>query len=260
MVRIVSRTCPGLVFVFLLIAACTPANVAPGNTPGAPATRAPQSSPTIAEATPDPTFTATASPTAAPSPTLTASPTMVVNPATMPRGEWILLGKMPSARSEMPAVSSGGLIYVAGGFGNPGMDRGNVVYPLAHGKALEIFDPHTNLWQEAAPMPGPRHHLQATANDGRIYVFGGAGVCPPECGFQDTAWTYDPEADTWTELAPMPFAVSAGAAVSLPEGLYLLGGLPDTAQALLRYDPATGEWHQQADMLEASEHVAAAAY
>jgi hypothetical protein len=261
MKRLISQMNPGLLLLCLVLVACSPANrpsQATAADPGALAT--PAFSPAAARATTTATATPAASQTPLPTPLPTVSPTAEFDPGEIPQGEWVYLGKMPSARSEMPAAATGGLIYVAGGFGNPGMDRGNVIFPLAHGKALEIFDPLTNLWREAAPMPEPRHHLQVAAHDGRVYVFGGSGLCQVECGFQETAWVYDPESDTWTELAPMPYAISAGAAVSLPDGLYLVGGLPDTSQTLLHYDPVTGEWRQKADMLEAREHVTAAAY
>ena len=47
----------------------------------------------------------------------------------------------------------------------------------------------------------------------------------------------DPASDRWSELSPMPEPRLAGAAVSLGNYLYVVGGVGGTA-ALLRYDPA----------------------
>ena len=69
----------------------------------------------------------------------------------------------PPARSEMPAVTIGDSIYVPGGFGGP--------------VRLDRYNPERDQWQTLAQMPAGRHHLMATAYEGRLYLFGGA---PPQ--------------------------------------------------------------------------------
>jgi N-acetylneuraminic acid mutarotase len=148
---------------------------------------------------------------------------------------------MNVARSEMPAVAMGGLIYVPGGFGGL--------------RTVEVYDPVKDTWARRAQLPEGRHHLMAAALDGRLYVFGGA--------LQDWApanntWAYDPAVDTWTALTPMSESRRAGAAVTLGKVMYVVGG-EGGSQALLRYDPQADTWTALAATAEAREHVAAAA-
>jgi N-acetylneuraminic acid mutarotase len=149
----------------------------------------------------------------------------------------------PPARSEMPAVSLAGLIYVPGGFGGE-----------SH---FERYDPATDQWQPLTEMPGGRHHLMAAVYGEQIYVFGGAlaGTWTPT----DTVWQYDPASDTWRELNPMPEQRLAGAAVSLGETIYVVGGAGGS-EALLAFRPDTGQWHAPAGPQQPREHVSAVAY
>jgi N-acetylneuraminic acid mutarotase len=100
-------------------------------------------------------------------------------------GSWTQGADMLSQRSEMPAVTIDGLIYVPGGFGGEAL--------------LEVYDPQTDTWARLADMPEGRHHLMAAAYNGRMYVFGGAQS--PGWGETDTTWVYDPADDSWGELA-----------------------------------------------------------
>jgi N-acetylneuraminic acid mutarotase len=136
-------------------------------------------------------------------------------------GEWQQHAFMPAPRSEMPAAGLDGYIYVPGGFG------GEAVF--------EAYHPESDAWNTLENLPEGRHHLMATAHDGRIYIFGGARSVI-DWRATDTAWAYDPLTDSWTELEPMPEARVAGAAVSLGDYIYVIGGTGGSKD-LLRYDP-----------------------
>lgn len=219
----------------LFLAACaapvtsTPAAEAPGTTP----------TPLVEPVTP---------PAGSP-PTTSVSPA----PTGLRQGEWRQLASMPTPRSEMPAAVLNGRIYVPGGF--PPQNGGTVV---GGETAFEAYDPGADAWQTLAPLPEGRHHLMAAAhpNTARVYVFGGAGA--PGWAPTSTAWAYDPESDAWSSLAPMPEARLAGAAVTLGNHLYVVGGAGGT-QALLRYSPATDSWASLAPLKQAREHTAAVA-
>jgi hypothetical protein len=213
-------------FVFLL-AACeseveeTP-TAEPQQSPSAANTAAAERPPTESAPTElPPTEAAVEEPTAEPA-AATAEPESGPD---LLNGSWTEAADMLTNRSEMPAVTLAGLIYVPGGFG--GEER------------LEVYDPQADEWTALADMPEGRHHLMAAGYNGRLYLFGGAD----SSGWQPTTttWVYDPEADSWTELAPMPEARLAGAAVTLGDFLYVMGGTGGT-QALLRYDPAADSW------------------
>ena len=198
---------------------------APTNSPAAPtaipATNTPPPEPT------QPTPTATIAPTATLPPSPTPTPTI-----------WHEMAKMPTARSEMSAGVIDGRIYVPGGWGN-GYDQSI---------ALEMYDPATDSWTQLADLPfHVNHHATAVYNNA-LYVFG------PD----DIALRYDPAADSWAELAPMPENRWAGAAATLGDYIYFLGGSGSSSD-LLRYDPAGDSWTRLAPLLQAREHTQAVA-
>ncbi|HLA98647.1 MAG TPA: kelch repeat-containing protein [Anaerolineales bacterium] len=170
-------------------------------------------------------------------------------PPSLPaESRWQQHASMPTQRSEMPAVALDGLIYVPGGFGGEA--------------AFEAYDPLTDTWQSLPLLPDGRHHLMAAAHGGgvtagRIYIFGGASSLI-DWRASDTAWAYDPASQEWHELARMPEPRLAGAAVSLGDYLYVVGGAGGS-NALLRYDPAGDTWTTLAALAQAREHTAAVA-
>lgn len=248
----------GVLMLFLAAAGCQSAGIQPAATSTADVAP-PRPEPSATQPLPGPTATISPTPTLLPSSTPKPSPTVFDSGALEPGG-WSELPRMAVRRSEMPAVVLDGKIYIAGGFGNPGSDRGTLVYPERQSRALEVFEPASGDWERRADMPGGRHHLQAAALDGRLYVLGGSGICPEACGFKNTFWVYDPQQDAWQELPPMPVELSSGAAVGLDGQLYLFGGVPGDGQSLLRFDPGTAEWQTLAQLNQPREHIAAVAY
>ena len=82
--------------------------------------------------------------------------------------------------------------YVFGGYDGPNMSRG-----------IPCMTPN-RLWSDRKNMLVAARHAAAVALDSKIYVFGGfvgrpaARRQPIECAL------YDPDNDSWKELAPMP--------------------------------------------------------
>src|SRR5215831_5776805 len=62
-----------------------------------------------------------------------------VSAAAEPRGKWEIRAPMPSARTEVAAVESGGKIYVMGGY-----EKG--------GDLLEEYDPGKDSWRRRASL------------------------------------------------------------------------------------------------------------
>jgi N-acetylneuraminic acid mutarotase len=146
-------------------------------------------------------------------------------------------------RSEMPAVSLEGWIYVPGGFGDE--------------SRLDRYDPAADQWQPLADMPAGRHHLMAVAYAGQLYVLGGAqagGWAPA-----NTVWRYDPAANIWSELGVMPEARLAGAAVSLGDKIYIAGGVGGSEE-LLEFTVTNGQWRSLPGPHQPREHVSAVAF
>jgi N-acetylneuraminic acid mutarotase len=106
-------------------------------------------------------------------------------------------------------------------------------------------------------MPAERHHLMATADNDRLYVFGGAeGLSWTPT---NTVWQYTPATDQWQALPPMPETRLAGAAVRLADKIYVAGGAGGS-EALLEFWPAQETWQLLPGPDQPREHVNAVAF
>ena len=79
------------------------------------------------------------------------------------RGRWIR-GRtaIPTPRGGLAVTAHGGLIYAIGGEGGG----------IAH-REVEVYDPARDSWSAEAPMPTPRHGIQAPAIGDSLWVAGG---------------------------------------------------------------------------------------
>ena len=120
--------------------------------------------------------------------------------AQMPTSPWKKGAPFPEADEELYGVTTNGKLYVFGGW-----DGGK-----ARGVAYE-YDPATDKWTKKTSMPRPAHHAALAAANGKIYVMGGF-VPPKDTAIPvggawepiDNAWEYDPAADSWKSLPPLP--------------------------------------------------------
>ena len=77
-----------------------------------------------------------------------------------------------------------------------------------------------------------------------------------------SAYVYDPQADTWTQLASMGAVRSLHASAAVGGKLYVFGGIGainerlSTAQV---YDPASDSWTPVTGLTSARDHVPAVA-
>ena len=120
----------------------------------------------------------------------------------------LALGSDPAAAKPHPDGKNGTLEAVA-----PLARRGCTATPLHGGSVLvagglasaalavvQIFDPRTGGWYDAAPMNCPRYNHAAVAlPDGRVLVTGGMSATQPLA----SAEIYDPREDDWELVAPM---------------------------------------------------------
>ena len=108
-------------------------------------------------------------------------------------------------------------------------------------------------------MPQPLCDHAAAAMGGKIYVTGGRSQ---EDGFSvNSAYIYDPQANTWAQLASMGNARRTHASAAVGGKLYVFGGIGDeeylsTAEC---YDPALGSWAQASSLTPARSYFVAAA-
>jgi len=207
-----------------------------------------------------------------------AGATLLVALATMPASAqapaapsvaspWAILAPFPDPSEEVLGATANGKLYVFCGLA-PGWKPKALVYE---------FDPASNKWTEKKPMALPSHHVAFASMNNKIYAFGGFTL--PETGAPawrpiDNAWEYDPAADSWKALAPMPTRRGAAAAGVANGKIYVVGGansLPGATEngihparphnviaTVEEYDPATNSWQTRRPMLVARNHHAVA--
>jgi N-acetylneuraminic acid mutarotase len=185
----------------------------------------------------------------------------------MPTSPWKKAAPFPKPDEEYYGVAVKGKMYVIGGW--------------ADGKAAGVnyeYDPATDKWTEKKPMPRPAHHAALAVANGKIYVIGGFvaptnTAVPLGAAWQpiNDAWEYDPKADSWKSLAPLPSPRGSALAVEVGGKIYTIGGATTvtaskdsffTAFGAARvltsndvYDPATNKWESRAPMAVARNHA-----
>ena len=185
------------------------------------------------------------------------------------QGKWVKAAPFPEAGEELLGAAANGKMYVFCGLA-PGWKPIGLVYE---------YDPATDKWTKKKPMALASHHVSFTEMNGKIYAFG--GFVPPESGPPawvpiNNAWEYDPAADTWKALAPMPTKRGSPVAVALDGKIYVIGGAttppnqpevtavhPTRPHVVLgtveEYDPATNTWRARTSMPTPRNHAVGAA-
>src|ERR1700756_2257085 len=191
--------------------------------------------------------------------------------AQMPQSPWKKAAPFPEPDEELYGVAVNGKLYVIGGWGE-GKARG----------ANYEYDPATDKWTKKRSMPRPAHHAALAAYNGKIYVCGGF-VPPAETQIPtggawqpvDDMWEYDPAADSWKTLAPLPSNRGAAVAVEAGGKIYVIGGVTTVegskdpfftffgpCRVLATndvYDPATNKWESRRSMDVPRNHAFAGA-
>ena len=172
------------------------------------------------------------------------------------QGTWQSMAVAPTKRTEVATAVADGKIYVIGGFAKPSIS--NI---LSISDAVEMYDPQTNQWSAKAALPTSLHHTGAVSVGGKLYVIGGftrsfLAYWTPVA----TAYRYDPETDSWAELAAMPTPRGALAVAQVAGQVYAVGGIGEdgNSEAVEMYDPATNKWTTKAPLPTPRDHLAAA--
>uniref|UniRef100_A0A803TBL1 Kelch repeat and BTB domain containing 11 n=1 Tax=Anolis carolinensis TaxID=28377 RepID=A0A803TBL1_ANOCA len=126
--------------------------------------------------------------------------------------EWRVLTRLPEEANTKGCAMCVlyNYLFLAGGITTtPGAKLSDKVF---------CYNPLTDTWSQVKPMGQPRSQLKLLALDGYLYAVGG------ECLF--TVERYDPRADRWSPVAPLPkgaFAVAHEATTCNGE-IYVSGG------------------------------------
>ncbi|PYR42363.1 MAG: hypothetical protein DMF95_28565, partial [Acidobacteria bacterium] len=157
---------------------------------------------------------------------------------------WAALTPSSLGRAYADAAVINGKLYVVGGCTN-NSDCSFVT------NALEVYDPGTNAWSTLAPMPTRRLDPAVGVMNGKLYVVGGNLGALSGYPSITTTEVYDPAANSWTTLAPMP-TDRRGAVGAVIDGLfYVVGGAHGNGAAVGTvevYDPAANSWSSRANM------------
>ncbi|XP_062943545.1 kelch repeat and BTB domain-containing protein 11 [Cynocephalus volans] len=148
-------------------------------------------------------------------------------------GEWRELTRLPEGA---PARGCGlcvlyNYLFVAGGVAPAGTDG-----RARPSDQVFCYNPATDCWSSVRPLCQARSQLQLLALDGHLYAVGGECLLSVE--------RYDPRADRWAAVAPLPrgaFAVAHEATTCNGE-IYVSGG--SLFYRLLKYDPRRDEWQE----------------
>jgi N-acetylneuraminic acid mutarotase len=127
---------------------------------------------------------------------------------------WVSCGSLPRRRSHHAAVELGGRIYLIGGVTD---ESGS--YSCHSG--IDVYDPASNTWTQAAPLPTPRMELMVAVVRGKIYAIGGR-TC--QGAYLATVEEYDPHFDCWRSVPPMATARARAAAAEVGGRIYVPGG------------------------------------
>ncbi len=168
---------------------------------------------------------------------------------------WTDQAPIPTVRWTPAVAVVDGVIYVFGGQED--------VAPYAAKAMVEAYDTATDSWATLASMPTERWGAAAAVVDGKIYVVGGL-TGSFSGGYYGTAAVeaYDPEDDSWTELAPMGAARGWCGAATAEGGILAFGGYDESVDTILdsveRYEIGGDEWSSLPSMPQAQAMFATA--
>ncbi|XP_006875483.1 PREDICTED: kelch-like protein 35 [Chrysochloris asiatica] len=146
-----------------------------------------------------------------------------------PLHTWIKVASLHKGRWRHKMVVIQGQLFVVGGFDG-----------LRRLRSVERYDPFSNTWTAAAPLPEAVSSAAVASCAGQLYVIGGAR--------QDGVNTnkvqcFDPKEDRWSLRSPAPFSQRCLEAVSLEDTIYVVGGL---MSKIFTYNPGTDVWDEAA--------------
>ena len=114
-----------------------------------------------------------------------------------------------------------------------------------------LYDPQSDTWSEGAPLPQPLCAYALAGYKGRAYLFGGWNGST----YQAVGYVYDSAASggagAWTEIARPAEARGFGAAATLADRIFYVGGYDDKREwaTCEVYLPEDNRWESCAPML-----------
>jgi N-acetylneuraminic acid mutarotase len=162
--------------------------------------------------------------------------------------QWTRIGAMPEPVGETVALSLD--------------DRIHLITGSLHGSTEEaqgatgmhlVYDAAADAWSKAKPAPTARSSATGAVIDGQLYVAAGRRRGNGGINNLGALERYDPEADAWTELRPLPQPSGGLAGAALDGTLYVFGGEyfsegGGVYEHTWAYDPEADEWSERPPM------------
>jgi N-acetylneuraminic acid mutarotase len=164
--------------------------------------------------------------------------------------EWTKLAPLPQPTAGGAVVAIGGKLYVAGG----APQTFGATAPVAPYPQLQVYDFASGEWSLGPDMPSPRHHVGGATLDDKLYVAGGRGEADHSL---DTFERYDPAAEKWESLPPLPLGVASPGLVAAGGKLVVVGGEDQdewekgkgwVTPSAWAFDPRTSRWSRLPNM------------
>ena len=120
----------------------------------------------------------------------------------------------------------------------------------------------TGHWTQPLSLTVARSHPSVAAYKGKIYAFGGGG---PNFKSLNSAVSYDPETNRWSECRNMPTLRSGTMAATIGDHIYVMGGGFRQEDGMFRflttveiYHPETDTWETGPDLIMPHDYPAVA--
>jgi N-acetylneuraminic acid mutarotase len=165
---------------------------------------------------------------------------------------WQTKASMPTPRADLSACVANGKIYLIGGKVYSGTSPNYVETDVN-----EIYDPTTNTWSTAAPLPSAVYGYASAVINGEIHIVGGSkstGIAGIN-DFVNSNQVYDPQNNSWSLGANLPSAAAYAAAAATegfmaPPLLYFIGGffVNSFMNAVQVYNAGNNSWGTGASM------------
>jgi N-acetylneuraminic acid mutarotase len=136
-----------------------------------------------------------------------------------PSAGWVSMAPMPNPRNHIGYAVVNGIAYAMGGLHIMNEHSGQDA-------EVDAYDPAKDKWTKVASLPFAwSHFLESTmVVNGKIVIVGGQANGGSGGAYVPTIAAYDPDADEWQTLAPLPEARQATSAVWIDGKLYVEGG------------------------------------
>lgn len=123
---------------------------------------------------------------------------------------------------------------------------------------VEVYDPQSDTWNEAPPIPIPIDYTAAVTYNGKLFLVGGF--------LEDTTPTdklliFDPDTNEWSEGDPLPSPRGALAAEVIDGNIYAIGGINSTHDPVATnevYSIENNSWTTREPLSKSKHHIASA--